>query len=92
MSIVIVGGHERMVRQYENLCKEYDCQAKVCVKKNSGFKQIGSPDLLVLFTSTVSHTMVKCALNEVKGEKTTVARSQSSSLSALRNILEEHVS
>lgn len=29
MSIVIIGGNDRMIYQYKDLCKEYDCRAKV---------------------------------------------------------------
>ena len=29
MSVVIVGGHDRMVSQYKKICKEYNCKAKV---------------------------------------------------------------
>lgn len=29
MSVVIVGGHDRMVTQYKKICKEYHCKAKV---------------------------------------------------------------
>ena len=29
MSVVIVGGHDRMVHQYKKICKEYKCKAKV---------------------------------------------------------------
>jgi len=32
MSVVIIGGNERMVRRYEDLCKSYDCRAKVFAK------------------------------------------------------------
>ncbi len=53
--------------------------------------KIGKPDLLVLFTSTMSHKMVRCALSETKGLDTIIARSHSSSMSALKNILVEHV-
>ena len=67
MSIVIVGGNECMTRQYKELCGEFNCTAKVYPKTTSGLKSIGSPDLLVLFTNTVSHKMVRCALNETKG-------------------------
>lgn len=52
--------------------------------------KIGCPDLLVLFTNTVSHKMLKSALSEVKGQSTIVARSHSSSMAALKGILEEH--
>ncbi len=91
MSIVIVGGNECMTRQYMDLCKAYKCKAKVYPKTLSGLKSIGMPDLLVLFTNTVSHKMVRNALNEVKGQNTIIARSHTSSITALKNILEEHV-
>ena len=90
MSVVIVGGNECMIRQYKNLCSDYKCTAKVYPKMSGGLKDIGSPDLLVLFTNTVSHKMIRCALNETKGQNVRIARSHSSSISALKNILEEH--
>ena len=34
MSIVIVGGNERMVCQYEDICKGFGCKAKVFAKEN----------------------------------------------------------
>ena len=92
MSVVIVGGNERMIRQYINLCGEYKCKAKVYPKMTNGLKNIGSPDLLVLFTNTVSHKMVRCALSEAKRLTTRIARSHSSSMAALKTILEEHTS
>lgn len=79
-----------MVRQYKNLCREYQCEAKVYPKQNSSLKGIGNPDLLVLFTGTVSHKMVRNALNETKGQDVKVVRSHTSSMSALKNILEEN--
>ena len=91
MSIVIVGGNEGMVRQYKDLCKEYSCKVKVYPKSNGGIKDIGCPDLLVPFTNTVSHKMVRCALNDAKGKNLKIARCHTSSLVALRNILDEHV-
>jgi len=90
MSVVIVGGNECMIRQYKELCSEYKCKAKIYPKMTSGLKNIGSPDLLVLFTNTVSHKMVRCALSEAKSLNTRIARSHSSSMAALKSILEEH--
>lgn len=90
MSVVIVGGNECMIRQYKNLCSNYKCKAKVYPKMSVGLKNIGEPDLLVLFTDTVSHKMVRCALNEAKGQNVIIARSHSSSMRALREILEKH--
>lgn len=90
MSIVIVGGNECMTRRYINLCNEFKCKAKVYPKAAGGLKNIGRPDLLVLFTDTVSHKMVRCALNSAKGGHTKITRSHSSSMSALKEILEEY--
>lgn len=91
MSVVIVGGNDCMVRQYKDLCKEYRCEAKVFTQMKSGLKnKIGRPDLLVLFTNTMSHKMVRCALSETKGQGTVIARSHSSSMAALKSILETH--
>ncbi len=90
MSIVIVGGNECMIRQYKDLCNAYNCKAKVYPKMTGSLKNIGSPDLLVLFTNTVSHKMIRCALSEAKGQKIKIARSHTSSMAALKNILTEH--
>ena len=76
MSIVIIGGHDRMVRQYETICKKLN-------------KKIGNPDLVVLFTNTVSHKMVRCAVSEAKNKNIEVVRSHSSSQAALTEILEQ---
>ena len=92
MSVVILGGNECMVRKYKDLCKEYECQAKVFAKPIGSLKnKLGSPDLLVCFTSTMSHKMVQGAMSEIKGRSTVIERCHTSSLSALRGILEKHV-
>ena len=55
MSVVIIGGNERMERQYMQICKTYGYKAKVFTKEASSLKRkIGSPDLLILFTNTVA--------------------------------------
>ena len=67
MSVVIVGGHDRMVCQYKKICKGYKCKAKIFTQMSANLsEQIGSPDLLILFTNTVSHKMVKCAITRRK--------------------------
>ena len=89
MSIVIVGGHDRMVAQYKKICKSYKCKCKIFTQMEADFsKKIGCPDLLVLFTNTVSHKMVKCALDEV-GASTDIVRCHTSSGNALNEILEK---
>lgn len=91
MSIVIVGGHDRMVRQYSDICKNFKCKSKIFTQMPGNFKsQIGKADLVVLFTSTVSHIMVSGALQEAEKNKIDVVRSHSSSSSALKKILSEY--
>ena len=90
MSVVIVGGNERMERQYKDLCQEYSCNAKVYTKESGMSGKVGTPDLLVLFTGTMSHKMLQGTLRAVKGKDMVIARSHSSSLAALRGILETH--
>ncbi len=91
MSVAIVGGNECMSRQYKDLCSSYNCKARVFPKMSGELKHFGCPDLLVLFTDTVSHKVVKCVMNEVKNKPVKIARSHSSSIAALKTILEEHI-
>ena len=75
----------------KNICKKYSYKAKVFTQVPSDFKsKIGSPDLVVLFTSTVSHSMVRCAIKEAQRKNVEVIRSHTSSANALTSILEEH--
>ena len=91
MSVVILGGNECMVRKYKDLCREYRYSAKVIPKMGGTLKgRVGNPDLLVVLTDTISHKMLQNALNETKGRTTAVRRCRSSSLSALRDVLETH--
>ncbi len=91
MSVVIVGGHDRMVCQYKKICKAYKCKAKVFTRMSANLSgQIGSPDLIILFTNTVSHKMVHCAVTEAEKCKADVVRCHSSSGSALNDILKKH--
>ena len=91
MSIVIIGGNERMVCMYEDICKNHGCRAKVFVKEKGGLKKkIGCPDLLILFTSTVSHRMVNGVVDEARRNNIPVVRVHSSSAHALNQTLLAH--
>ena len=91
MRAVIIGGNGRMQCVYTEACASYGCKAKIFMD-NKGVirKKIGSPDLLILFTSTVSHKMVESAIAEARRCNARIARSHSSSLCALHAILREH--
>ena len=91
MSVVIVGGHDRMVCRYQKICRNYRCKAKIFTQMSANMdKQIGTPDLFILFTNTVSHKMVKPAVDEAKRKKIHVVRSHTSSGAALESILREY--
>lgn len=88
MSVVIIGGHDRMVGQYKKICRQFNCKAKVFTQMSASMgKQIGSPDLVVLFTNTVSHKMVKCAVEEAEKCHASIVRCHTSSKNALEEIL-----
>ena len=92
MSIVILGGNECMERRYKDLCTSYQCQSKIFTKPSGGLRgKLGCPELTIFFTNTMSHKMVQGALSELKGQGTIIERCHTSSLSALRGILEKHV-
>lgn len=91
MSVVIVGGNECMTRRYKELCKQYACKAKIYPKPSGELKNIGPPDLLVLFTGTMSHKMLRAVLSATKGQDVKIARSHTSSMTALKKILENQI-
>lgn len=91
MSVVIIGGHERMEAQYKEICKRYHCKVKVFTKMKTDLNhKIGNPDLMILFTATASHKMVRCAVAESGHTNTILERCHTSSASALINILEAY--
>lgn len=92
MSVVIIGGHDRMHCRYKDICKGYGCKCKVFTQHSGNFKdQIGNPDLVILFTNTVAHKMVNAAYAQAVKANSQIARSHSSSASALKNILDTYV-
>ena len=62
MSVVIVGGHDKMSKEYIRVCKKYNCKAKVFTQMETGLKdKIGMPDAVILLTDVVSHKLVLTA-------------------------------
>lgn len=90
MSVVIIGGNERMACRYENICREYGYKVKVFTKEKGGLKKkLGSPDLMILFTNTVSHKMAISASAEAEKNNVPVARIPTSSASALNTFFSQ---
>ena len=93
MSVVILGGNECMERRYKDLCKKYNCKSKIFTKPTCDLKnKLGCPDLMIFFTNTISHKMVHTAMSEVDDSDTIIERCHTSSLTALKNILDKHAS
>lgn len=88
MSMAIIGGNECMERRYIDICKQFGYTAKVFAKPKGIREKIGSPDVVVLFTNTVSHKMVNQTLSSINKNKSKIIRIHSSSISSLKNILE----
>ncbi|KPU43324.1 hypothetical protein OXPF_27650 [Oxobacter pfennigii] len=90
MSIIVVGGHERMHDVYKEVCRKKGHTVKVFTKMPAKFdKLIGSPDGILLFTSTVCHKMVNTAVKEAKRKKIPVVRCHNSSAVSLEQSIAE---
>jgi len=89
MSVVVVGGHDRMHCQYKDICMRYGCSAKVYTQQQGDLEgQIGRPDLMILFTNPVSHGMAKIVRKKAAQCGIPLVQSHSGSGSALKKILE----
>lgn len=90
MSLLVIGGHERMEKDYYNLAKNRGYKTKVYTTMSSKVKNsIGSPDAIVIFTSTVSHKMTKIVESQAKKMSIPIFRHKNSSKVAFNECLEE---
>ena len=90
MSIVLIGGHDRMYGKYKGIAGKHGHKIKVFTQITTRFnKSIGSPDAIVLFTNTVSHKMVDIAVREAKKKKIPIIRCHTSSGNSLEETIKE---
>ena len=91
MSVVIVGGHDRMHCRYKEICKKYGCKCKVFTQCPANFKsQIGNPDVVIVFTGTVAHKRVNVAAEQAQKTGAVIKHCHSSSAYALNDALCEY--
>ncbi|MFT3950812.1 MAG: DUF2325 domain-containing protein [Oscillospiraceae bacterium] len=91
MSVVVVGGNDRMATRYKEVCKAHKCKAKVFIKMPADFEsKLGCPDLVIVLTDTVSHKMVHTVNQKAGRGEFDVAHVHSSSISALKNVLAQY--
>ena len=90
MSIVVLGGHERMERDYINIGKKYGCKIKIFTKMQGDLsKRIGNPDYVVMFTDVVSHKIVNTANKVLKKKNIPSLKLHKSSVQTLEDALIE---
>lgn len=78
-----------MVRQYNDICKEFAWDSKVYTQPKGNLENmIGNPNLIILFTNPVSHAMAKAARSRAAQNKIPLVQSHCGSGKALRSILE----
>ena len=83
MSLVVVGGNERMKRDYIQLAKNRGYKAKVVLNMS-----IGSPDAIVIFTSTVSHKLMASVETQAKKQDIPIIRNKNNSKFAFEQSLD----
>lgn len=88
MSIVIVGGHDRMHFKYKEICRKHGCKCKVFTQCPANFRQqIGNADILIIFTKTVAHKMVNIATEQALKTGAVIKHCHSSGACALDELL-----
>jgi len=89
VSVAIIGGHDRMVCRYKEICACHGCSAKVFTQpKGDLARAIGGADLIVVFTEAVSHSAAQQARSIAAAANITLVQSHSGSCSALRRLLD----
>ncbi|MBQ8789753.1 MAG: DUF2325 domain-containing protein [Ruminiclostridium sp.] len=91
MSVVLIGGNDCMASRYKDICKSYNCKAKVFTKMQTDFEsKLGTPDLMVVFTNTCSHKMLN-SVNKKSGKTgIPVVRIRTAGATALKSVLEQY--
>ena len=89
MTLVVVGGNERMKKDYISLAKEKGYKAKVFLNMSPKVKKcVGDPDAIVIFTSVVSHKMVISVEEQAKKRNIPIIRHKNNSKAAFSQCLE----
>ena len=86
MSIVMVGGHDRLHKEYKGIGVKFGHKIKVYTQLPTKFdKIIGTPDVILLLINTVSHKMVNVAVKEAKRKNIPVIRCHNSSINSVEH-------
>ncbi|MCT4585931.1 MAG: DUF2325 domain-containing protein [Peptostreptococcaceae bacterium] len=90
MSVIIVGGHERMESVYKKVGKKYGCKVKVFTHMETNFqKRIGNADYIFMLSDVVSHKLVNTAMKVSKQRKIPRKRLINGSLTTVEDTFRE---
>ncbi|KJS21607.1 MAG: hypothetical protein VR72_09725 [Clostridiaceae bacterium BRH_c20a] len=85
MCIVVIGGHERMKKQYQEVGKNFGYKVKVFTYDTPKLdKCIGCPDYVIMFTDVVSHKLVNVASKVCKKNNLPSIKLHNSSLNSIK--------
>jgi len=88
MCATLVGGMDRLKKQYEETARSQGVKLKIFTGKERNMRsQIGSPDLIIIFTDKCSHKARKLAVQHASAAGIPVAQSHSCGLSSLKSCL-----
>ncbi|WP_461209152.1 DUF2325 domain-containing protein [Desulfocurvus sp. DL9XJH121] len=88
MCAAVIGGMDRLKRDYINAAKKQGIRLKVLTgKENRIGEKLGSADLLILFTNQLSHSARREALVHARKNNIQVELSHSCGVSSLKECL-----
>ena len=88
MCAVLIGGMDRLNRDYISVAKELGIELKIFTgQENSIKRQIGVPDVIIICTGKISHNARKEALRHAAANSIPLEMIHSSGVSALRRCI-----
>lgn len=88
MCIALIGGMDRLHREYINEAERFGINLKVFSKSETGIDtKVKNVDAIVIFTNKVSHKLKREVMNISKSNNIRVLMSHSCGICTLRNCL-----
>ena len=89
MGVAILGGLDRLKRSYEKTAVGLGFRPKMFGQKVPRFgKRLGGVEAIILFTGTISHDMVRQAIEVARQSKIKIIRVHNSGVGSLKRCLE----
>ena len=88
MSVAILGGLDRLKRSYEKTAMDFGIRAKIFGQKVPRLsKRFGDVEAIILFTGTISHDMVRQAVEFARQSNIKITRIHNSGVGSLKRCL-----